>query len=157
MAQGLARPRSIAARVVFEDCDAEPDTLDSYRMRSDVKLSPIPATRSIAAGPIDRFLRPGPGWRIGFRNGASASGFKAGFTDRVTRHLAPPCGLLWRVKYSLGGSPKLLNFKVRGFEPKLPLPARANFSGYAYDVLSAINIDLREERLPLAIIDLSKQ
>jgi hypothetical protein len=45
MAQGLARPRSIAARVVFEDCDAEPDTLDSYRMRSDVTLSPIPATR----------------------------------------------------------------------------------------------------------------
>jgi hypothetical protein len=83
--------------------------------------------------------------------------FKAGFTDRVTRHLAPPCGLLWRVKYSLGGSPKLLNFKVRGFEPKLPLPARANFSGYAYDVLSAINIDQREERLPLAVIDTAEQ
>ena len=45
----------------------------------------------------------------------------------------------------------------RCFESNLPLPARANFSGYAYDVLSAINIDLREERLPLAIIDLSKQ
>ena len=45
MAQGLAQPRSIAARVVFKDCDAEPDTHNSYRMQSDVTLSPIPATR----------------------------------------------------------------------------------------------------------------
>ncbi len=66
-------------------------------------------------------------------------------------------------KNSFGGSPKLFDFKVRGtqpldnLEPKLPLPARANFSGYAYDVLSAINIDLREERHPLAVIDFAEQ
>ena len=41
--------------------------------------------------------------------------------------------------------------------PKLPAPARANFSGYSYDVLSAINIDLREESLPLAVIDTAEQ
>ena len=67
-----------------------------------------------------------------------------------------PWGLREHIKSRLDGSPKLLNFK-RVLGPKLPLPARANFSGYAYDVLSTINIDLREERLPLAVIDLAEQ